>query len=97
MIDYKIHRDARVLMTPNHRQLFRDNNNNIKEVLAKDINRGRTIVAGKGTGINNSLSYTEKLLIMTQADGYKTKSATNQYQVQFNKDRKVERFFRYSR
>lgn len=92
MIDYKIHRDARVLMTPNHRQIYRDNNNNIKEVLAKDINRGRTIVAGKGTGINNSLSYTEKLLIMTQADGYKTKSATNQYQVQFNKDRKVERF-----
>lgn len=92
MVDMKIHRDASVLMTPNHRQVFRNNKYEIKESLAKDVKRGRLIVSGKAVGEQKELTDFEKLLILTQADAYKTVSHTNQYQISLTKKRKINRF-----
>ena len=91
LIELHLHRDANVLMTPNHNHIYKNNKNKIVRKEVKDINFMRKIVSGKGIG-NGGLTAFEQLLILTQADAHKTRSSTNQYQIQLQKKRKLDRF-----
>lgn len=92
MISLHLNRGAHALMTPNHNQVYLNMSNEIITKEIKDVNNGRMIVSGKGVG-ESKLTWFDKLLIMTQADGYKTPRNQNQYQISLSKDRKLDRLF----
>lgn len=95
---YPKHGDRCVLMTPGHRQpvynYYKDETR-IEEINDIEFTKGdRLLLSGKGIGYDEDLSYLDKLVIASIADGYRYSESSktqSRWQIRLSRQTKIDR------